>query len=56
MTRQNTKLKLRPRAKKTRARNPRRLQSIDTGLVRRIRSLVSDVETNLDVPLPADDE
>src|ERR1035437_6068430 len=31
-------------------RHPERLQTIDTGLVQRIRSLVGQVEVNLDAP------
>jgi len=38
------------------ARHPQRLRSIDTGLARRIRSLVGGVETDLDSPLSADAE
>lgn len=38
------------------ASHPERLQAIDTGMVKRIQSLVSGVEVDLDVPLSADDE
>lgn len=33
-----------------------RLQAVDSGLAQRIQSLVGNVETDLDVPLSADDE
>lgn len=36
--------------------HPERLQSIDSGLVQRIQSLVGGVEVDLHAPLPADDE
>lgn len=38
------------------ANHPERLQSVDAGLVQRIRSLVGDIEVDLDAPLSADDE
>lgn len=38
------------------AANPERLQTLDANFVQRIRSLVSDVEINLDAALSADDE
>ena len=38
------------------AGHPERLQSVDTGFVQRIQSLVGAVEADLDAPLPADDE
>ncbi len=38
------------------AKHPHRLQSVDSGLVRRIQSLVGKVEVNLDAPLSVDDE
>lgn len=38
------------------AGHPERLQSVDAGLVQRIRSLVGAVEVDLEAPLPADDE
>lgn len=38
------------------AAHPKRLQSLDAGLVRRIRALVAGVEVDLDAPLSADDE
>ncbi|MDH5528338.1 MAG: type II toxin-antitoxin system PrlF family antitoxin [Nitrospirota bacterium] len=38
------------------ADHPERIQSLDTGLVQRIRSLVGDVEVDLDAPLSDDDE
>jgi antitoxin PrlF len=38
------------------ASNPARLQTLDATFVQRIRSLVSDVEIDLDVALSADDE
>lgn len=38
------------------ARHPERLQAMDMGLVRRIRSLVGDTEVDLSAPLSADDE
>ncbi len=37
-------------------RHPERLQSVDTGLVQRLQSLVGGVDVNLDAGLPADDE
>lgn len=37
------------------ASHPWRLQAVDTGLAQRIRSLVSDVEVDLDAALPAGD-
>jgi antitoxin PrlF len=36
--------------------NPQRLQTVDSGLVDRARSLVSDVEVNLDEPLSDEEE
>lgn len=36
--------------------HPQRLLSVDAGLVRRIQSLIGDVEVKLDAPLSADDE
>lgn len=36
--------------------HPERLRGIDAGLVRRIRSLVSDVQVDLNAPLSAEDE
>jgi len=36
--------------------HPEQLQSIDTDLMQRIRSLVGSVEVNLDAPLSAEDE
>lgn len=38
------------------ASHPERLQSVDAGLVQRLRSLVGDVEVDLDAALSADDE
>lgn len=38
------------------ATHPERLQAVDTGLVQRIKSLVSDVDVDLNEPLPEDDE
>ncbi|MDN5871002.1 MAG: type II toxin-antitoxin system PrlF family antitoxin [Nitrococcus sp.] len=38
------------------ANHPERLQSVDTGLLQRIQSLVNGVEVDLDAPLSADDE
>lgn len=38
------------------ASHPERLQSVDTGLVQRIQSLVGDVDADLDAPLSTDDE
>ena len=38
------------------AAHPQRLQAVDAGLARRIRSLVGGVEVDLDAPLSADDE
>lgn len=38
------------------ARNPQRLQTIDAGLARRLRSLAAEVEVDLDAALSADDE
>jgi antitoxin PrlF len=38
------------------ARHPERLQSLDADLVRRVRSLVSGVEIDLEATLAADDE
>ena len=38
------------------ARHPERVQSVDASLVKRIRSLVSTVEIDLDAALSADDE
>lgn len=37
------------------ASHPERLQAIDAGLVQRIRSLVGDVEVDLDAALPPDE-
>ncbi len=37
------------------ASHPERLQAIDAGLVQRIRSLVGDVEVDLDAALPSDE-
>ena len=37
-------------------RHPERLQSVDSGLVQRIQSLVGTVDVDLDAPLSADDE
>jgi len=36
--------------------HPERIQSLDTGLVQRIQSLVGGVEIDLDAPLSDDDE
>lgn len=36
--------------------HPERLQSVDVGLMKRIRSLIRPVEVDLDSPLSADDE
>lgn len=36
--------------------HPERLRAMDTGLVRRIQSLVGGIEVDLDAPLSADDE
>jgi antitoxin PrlF len=38
------------------ANHPERIRALDTGLARRIRSLVGDVEVDLDAPLPDEDE
>jgi antitoxin PrlF len=38
------------------ASHPERLQAIDAGLVRRLRSLTGGIEVDLDAPLSADDE
>ncbi|MFO1430227.1 MAG: type II toxin-antitoxin system PrlF family antitoxin [Candidatus Competibacteraceae bacterium] len=38
------------------ASHPERLQTVDTGLVHRIQSLVGTAEVDLDAPLSADDE
>lgn len=38
------------------ARHPERLQAVDAGFVKRLRSLVGGVEADLDAPLAADDE
>ena len=38
------------------ANHPERLQAVDSNLVERIRSLVGDIEVDLDGPLSADDE
>ncbi|MGK5074185.1 type II toxin-antitoxin system PrlF family antitoxin [Janthinobacterium sp. ZB1P44] len=38
------------------ASHPERLLAVDAALVQRLRSLVGDVEVELDVALPADDE
>ena len=38
------------------ANHPERLQTVDTGLVHRIQSLVGTAEVDLDAPLSADDE
>lgn len=38
------------------ASHPERLQAMDAELVRRLQSLVGDVEVDLDAALPADDE
>lgn len=36
--------------------HPERLQAVDKGLVKRIKSLVGKVDADLDAPLSADDE
>jgi antitoxin PrlF len=36
--------------------HPERLQAVDAGLVQRLKSLVGDIEVDLDSPLSADDE
>jgi antitoxin PrlF len=38
------------------ANHPERLQVVDSGLVRRIQSLVGGIEVDLDAPLSEDDE
>jgi antitoxin PrlF len=38
------------------ARHPERLQAVDAGLVQRLRSLVGDIEVDLDAALPPDEE
>jgi antitoxin PrlF len=38
------------------ARHPERLQTVDAGLVRRLQSLVGDVDIDLDAALAEDDE
>lgn len=38
------------------ASHPERLMAVDAAFVQRLRSLVDDVEVELDVALPADDE
>jgi len=38
------------------AQYPERLQTLDEGVVKRLRSLVGDMEIDLDAPLSADDE
>ena len=38
------------------ASHPERLMAVDAALVQRLRSLVGDVEVELDTALPADDE
>lgn len=38
------------------ASHPQRLQSVDAGLAKRIRSLVGGVKVDLDAPLSSDDE
>jgi len=38
------------------ARHPEHLQAVDASLVTRLRSLVGDVELDLDAPLSTDDE
>lgn len=38
------------------ASHPERLQALDAGLVQRMKSLVGDVEVDLDAALPADDQ
>jgi len=37
------------------ASHPEQIQMLDAGLVSRIRALVSDVEVDLDAPLPGDE-
>lgn len=37
-------------------RHPERLQAVDAGLVQRLRSLVGDIEVDLDAALPPDEE
>jgi antitoxin PrlF len=37
-------------------KHPERLQAVDSGLVRRIQSLVGGIEVDLDAPLSEDDE
>lgn len=36
--------------------HPERLNAVDTGLIKRLNSLVGDVEVDLDTALSADDE
>jgi antitoxin PrlF len=38
------------------AEHPERLRRVDSGLARRVRSLVGKVQVDLDAPLPAEDE
>lgn len=38
------------------AQHPERLQAMDAGLVRRLQTLVGDVDIDLDAPLSANDE
>jgi antitoxin PrlF len=38
------------------AAHPERLQAIDAGFVRRLQELTADIESDLDAPLPADEE
>lgn len=38
------------------AQHPQQLQTINTGLVRHIQSLIGDMDVALDTPLSADDE
>lgn len=38
------------------AGHPERLRPVDTAFVQRIRSLVGNIEVDLDAPLPAEDE
>ena len=38
------------------ARHPERLQAVDAGLVQRLRSLVGEIEVDLDAALPPDEE
>ena len=38
------------------AENPQRMQALDTGLVKRIQTLVGDVYIDIDTPLSATDE